>query len=171
LDSKDFPTAEQLNALIKSLFEECTPGLLECARSSGCSPEVAEDLVQDTFAVALEKPLKLYYAPNRRRWLKRTLKNLIWNHQTKVMYAQKLLSMLAQQRRESQTDELNPSVLYRGMIEEKDLRLLFRYWVRQEPVKKIAADLDIGMEACWKRLQRAKARFEKAYKEQMGRLD
>ena len=87
------------------------------------------------------------------------------------MYAQKLLKRLEKQADETHTDELSPSILYKGMISEDDLNLLLRYWDYGDNVENIAKDLDLKNEACKKRIQRAKARFKKAYEEQIGRLE
>ncbi len=171
MDGKAKPTAEELNELITSLFNEYTPYLVDYAQNNGCSPEVAEDLVQDTFVIALEKSEKLYYAPSQRGWIIRTLRNLIGNHQRNIIYAQKLSQMLERRSDDARAEELSLPLLYEGMIDEGDLDLLIRYWVHGDPVKKIAADLGLKFENCKKRLQRARARFAKAYEEQIGRLE
>ena len=168
---KEKPTAEELKTLIAELYIAYGSYLTDYAQNSGCNPNVAEDLVQDTFTIALQKSLDLYQATSRRGWLIRTLRNLIGNQQRNIVYAQKLLKRLEKQADETHTDELSPSILYKGMISEDDLNLLLRYWDYGDNVENIAKDLDLKNEACKKRIQRAKARFKKAYEEQIGRLE
>ena len=171
MGGKDKPTAEELKALIAELYLAYGSYLTDYAQNSGCNPYVAEDLVQETFTIALQKSLDLYQAASRRGWLIRTLRNLIGNQQRNIRYAQKLLKRLEKQASDSHTDELSPLLLYKGMISEDDLNLLLRYWDYGDSVESIAKDLNLKIEACKKRIQRAKARFKKAYEEQIGRLE
>lgn len=171
MDGKGIPTAEQLNALLSKLYEEYFDYLVDYAQSNGFSPDVAADLVQDTYTVALQKAVDLYNATSQRAWLIVTLRNLAGNHQKNIMYAQKLQQILAANYSDQSPADLPPSVLYKNMIDAEDLDILIRYWVNGDTAKMIAADLGLKEEACKKRIQRAKARFKKAYEEQIGRLE
>ncbi len=170
MEGKEMPTAEQLDALITSLFNDYASYLVDYAQNYCCSPDVAEDLVQETFIVALKKAETLYFAPSQRGWLIRTLRNLAANYQRRILYAQKLKQML-ERSDDAQTDEISPSLLYKGMISESDLDILIRYWDHGDSIQKIADDFGINSENCKKRLQRAKARFAKAYDEYIEPLN
>lgn len=170
MDRNDKPTAKELSDMVESLYEDYRDYLTDYAQSSGFSPEVSQDLMQEVFVIALQKPTDLFFAVSRKGWLIRTLKNLMWNHQRKVLYVQKLQTILERKYRPGQL-ELSNSTVYKGMIPDDDLELLIRYWVRCEKVENIAEDLVISVDACRKRLQRAKNRFKKAYEEQFGRLE
>jgi RNA polymerase sigma factor (sigma-70 family) len=171
LDGKESPATEQLNALFASLFKEHYADLLACAKSARLSQEIAEDLVQETYTVALQKISELYYADNRKGWLKQTLRNQVRNHQRGVLYAQRLQRILEVQYSETRQADLPLSVLYENLVSRKDLDLLIRYWVNGETARMIADDLGINEETCKKRIQRASARFKKAYNEEIGRLE
>ncbi len=171
MEGKTMPTAEQLNALITSLFNDYAAYLVDYAQNYRCSPEVAEDLVQETFIVALKKAETLYSAPSQRGWLIRTLRNLMANYQRRILYAQKLIQMLEKHTDDAQTDEISPSLLYKGLISESDLDILIRYWDHGDSIQKIADDYGISFDNCKKRLQRAKARFAKAYDEYIEHLN
>lgn len=170
MDRKENPTEDELNDLIASLYEQYGDYLTDYAQSCGYSPDVSQDLTHDVFVIALQKATDLYFAVSYKGWLIRTLRNLIWNHQRTVLYAQKLQLKLEKQYNNRQM-ELSTETMYEGMIDKNDLDILIRYWERSERVEKIAEDLDISVDACRKRIQRAKSRFKKAYEEQIGRLE
>ncbi len=162
MDGREKPTSEQLNAMLTSLFESYFEYLVDYAQSYGYSPEVAEDLAQEVFIIAVQKAENLYNAVSQRGWLILTLRNLTSNYQRNIMYAQRLLKNLELQFREEQPEQLSPALLYEGAIDADDLELLIRYWSDGESVKKLARDLGISEEACKKRIYRARDRFREA---------
>lgn len=170
MDGKVIPTAKQQKALLSSLYEEYFDYLVDYAQANGFSYDVAVDLVQDTYVVALQKAVDLYHASSQKAWLIVTLRNLSGNHQKNIMYAQKLQQILEANYSEKSPTDLHPFILYKNLIDAEDLDILIRYWVNGDTAKMIAADLGLKEEACKKRIQRAKARFKKAYEEQIGRL-
>ena len=162
MDDRKKPTAEQLDEMLTSLFKEYAAYLLDYARSIGCSPDLAEDMVQETFAVAVQKAENLYHAVSQRGWLILTLRNTVSNYQRNLMYAQRLLKKLELQLQDVKPEPLSPSILYEGLIDQKDLDLLIRYWSYGESVRSIAKSLSISEDACRKRLYRAKERLKDA---------
>ena len=166
MEGKEMPTAEQLNELLTSLYENYFGYLVDYAQNCGYSPEVAEDLVQDTFTVAVRKAEDLYHAVSHRGWLIRTLRNTASNYQRKIMYAQRLLVKLEQQYLTDRREPLAPRVLYDGLIDTKELELLIRYWADGESVRSIALSLGISEDACKKRIYRARDRLLKALEEE-----
>ena len=162
MDNRNKPTAEQLNKMLTSLFQEYADYLLDYAQNYGCSPDLAEDMVQETFTIAVQKAENLYYAVSQRGWLILTLRNTISNYQRNIMYAQRLLKKLELQLLDVKPEPLSPSLLYEGLIDQKDLDLLIRYWSYGESVKSIAKSLGISEDACRKRLYRAKERLKDA---------
>ena len=166
MDDRNKPTAEQLNAMLTSLFQEYADYLLDYAQNYGCSPDLAEDMVQETFTIAVRKAENLYYAVTQRGWLILTLRNTISNDQRNIMYAQRLLKKLELQHQEERSESLSPAYLYKGLIDSKDLELLIRYWSDGESVKSIAKSLGISEDACRKRLYRAKERLKDALEQE-----
>ena len=57
MDNRNKPTAEQLNKMLTSLFQEYADYLLDYAQNYGCSPDLAEDMVQETFTTESGKPV------------------------------------------------------------------------------------------------------------------
>lgn len=171
MENKIEPTAEEQKDLLESLYTEYFSSLVEYAQCHGCSPDLAEDLVQETFMVALEKTSELYNAPSRKGWLIRTLLYHIGNNRRSTQYAQKLMRMLEQQIKDPNGELLSLETLYHGLIREDDLKLLIGYWVKLESVKDLADERNLSEEACKKRIQRAKARFKQAFEKEIGNLN
>lgn len=171
MDNRNKPTAEQLNEMLTSLFQEYADYLLDYAQNYGYSPDLAEDMVQETFTIAVQKAENLYYAVSQRGWLILTLRNTISNYQRNIMYAQRLLKKLELQLQDVKPEPLSPSLLYEGLIDQKDLDLLIRYWSYGESVKSIAKSLGISEDACRKRLYRAKERLKDALEQEAKDLE
>ena len=170
MEGKEMPTAEQLDELLTTLYEKYFDYLVDYAQNFGYSPEVAEDLVQETFTVAVRKAEDLYYAVSQRGWLIRTLRNIASNYQRKIMYAQRLLVKLEQQHLTDRRESLDPKVLYDGLIDTKDLKLLIRYYADGEPINSIAESLGLSEGACKKHIYRTRDKFIKALEAENDKL-
>ena len=167
---KDRPSADELSEMLSSLYHEFAAYLVELAQRFGCSPDCAEDMVQDTFAVAVEKIDELYHSENRRGWLVLTLKYRIGTTYRSMQYAQKLLQDLKQLQSMDYEDQMKPEDLYSGLISEEELRLLTQFCVKGLPIKVLAEELKISEAACKKRIERAKQRFRKAYEQHVSKI-
>ena len=63
---------------------------------------------------------------------------------------------------EGYRDELDPAIQYRGLVSDEELQLLLRYYLEGRSRKELARELGIDIEACGKRIQRAKAHLKAA---------
>ena len=169
MDDKMNPTEEELSKVFISLYDKYFDVLVDYAQNHGFNSDLAEDLTQEVFMVALEKPLELYRAVSRKGWLIRTLLYRMGNCQRKMQYVQRLKAMMAQRIKEPSSEMLSPGDMYHGLISDEDLTLLIKYWVDGLTVKDLMEELGIRRDACKKRLQRAKDRFQKAYDKEIGR--
>ena len=171
MEKNENPSAEECNELVASLYREHFKYLVEMAKRSGCSSDYAEDIVQDVFQTALEKSADLYASENKVGWLILTLRNRIGHNYRAIKYAQRFMEDIQKVHTGKQeTDFLKPDDLYAGLISDEDLSLLIRFCMDGIPVKTIADELQINVETCKKRIQRAKARFLKAYKKHIGNI-
>lgn len=167
---EDTPSAGELKDMLSSLYNNFAAYLVELAQRNGCSPDYAEDLVQDTFTIAMEKIVDLYHSENRRGWLVLTLKNRIGTVYRSMQYAQRLLQNLEQLHRSDYQDGLKPEALYSGLVSEEDLRLLVDFCVNGLSVKMLAARLGISEATCKKRIERARKRFRQEYEKNITQL-
>lgn len=156
--------------LIGLLYCEHFDYMVDLARYLGQPPDVAEDLVQETFEIVLKHPEQLQTVDDERAWLIGIMKNRIRLHRRNLQYAQRLHHHLEQLYEESRRDEVPLIVLYGGCIGEKELQLLIRYYSEGWPVSRLAKDMGISAAACRKRIQRAKDQLRK-YIEENGIAD
>lgn len=77
---------------IDKLYLQMYARLFEYARSSLANDALAEEAVQDTFAIACQRPEALLNSPNPPGWLVITLKNVISNTLRRQQTAQRVLS-------------------------------------------------------------------------------
>ena len=125
--------------------------------------DIAEDAVQETFVVALRKIDILMKSPNPAGWLMNTLKNINGD----IYRQRKRLANIF-----TKLEDIHPSIEsvnnfrfeYEGIIDKDELVLLFWIYCDGLSYQEAADILDISLDACKKRIQRAKLRFKQAIK-------
>ena len=139
---------------IERLYREMYTRLCIYAMSALGSKALAEEVVQDTFRIACIKPDGLMSSKNPRGWLINTLKNVIRNRRrTEARLSNALLAaMSAYEPQASTTVETTEFIVaYSDALGEED-----RYTMLEA-----AEELGITVEACKKRVQRAKKKLQK----------
>ena len=119
---------------------------------------------QDTFRIACIKPDGLMSSKNPRGWLINTLKNVIRNRRrTEARLSNALLAaMSAYEPQASTTVETTEFIVaYSDALGEEDFQLLVNIVVRRYTMLEAAEELGITVEACKKRVQRAKKKLQK----------
>lgn len=150
--------------LISTLYHEMFPMLLAYARSALGDGDMAEEAVQETFCVACKRQRELTESTNPRGWLVNTLKNVIRQlRRDRAREAALLAALTAQQDGEdnSARSGTDPDLLYSDLQHDPDYLLLKRLALDQYTIAKLAAELGISVEACKKRVQRARRRLQK----------
>jgi RNA polymerase sigma factor (sigma-70 family) len=168
LEKPENPSAADPCKLVDSLYREQFTKLVELAQRSGCSPDFAEDIVQDVFRIAMEKAAELQASKNHVGWLVKTLRNRIGHNYRAMQYAQRLKAEMEKIHNDRYEDKLAPNDLYRGLISDYELNLLIRFYVEGRSIRSIAEQDKISYENCKKRVQRAKAHFYRAYRDLFG---
>ena len=93
------------------------------------------------------------------------LRNVIGHALRRMQYAARIAEQLRTEvltGSEGYRDELDPETLYRGLVSDEDLQLLLRFYLEGRSRKELARELGIDVEACGKRIQRAKAHLKAA---------
>ena len=129
---------------------------------------LAEEAVQDTFRIASYKAKKLLSSPNPQGWLTITLKNVIAN--MKLMRARLSKVVVASLDADKSmpyavTDETDIDFIYGDLISSEDYGLLKRIVFEKQTMPEAASELGISIEACKKRVQRAKKNLREILKE------
>ncbi len=142
---------------IQTLYLDHYPALQSYVFSLGFPEDTAEDWLQETFLVAIRRIDILQGCSSPRAYLIRILRNVIGYHLRSLKYAAELANRLRESEEEEYLDEVAPEVLYRGLVQDDELRLLLRFYRDGCSQKELAEELGIDLNACKKRIQRAKA--------------
>ncbi len=129
------------------------------------SPALAEEAVQETFRIACAKPETLAASENPKGWITNTMKNVVRNMKRSYASLTRLvvqsLSDEAQLTRMSETDNYT-DIEYSDLIVAEEYSLLKSIVLEKNSIRDAAKELGISVEACRKRVQRAKQKLQKA---------
>ena len=156
-------TVEQ-NRMIEGLYLEMFDKMMAYARCSFDSESLAEEAVQETFRIACQKPAQLCQSINPRGWLVQTLKYTICNMQSSQATAKKLVEKyLAKQSKDStfSEDRVSLHILYEDVAHTEEFQLLVETAVEGRSHLEMANSRGISLDACKKRVQRAKETLRK----------
>lgn len=152
---------------IEALYLEMFNVLKIIARSKLGSDGLAEEAVQETFRIACQKPDALCSSPNPQGWLMLTLKNTVCNMIRTRSSAQKLVEqyMVSQIKEVSVSeDRIDLRILYENVADSEEFKLLIELALEGKSHKEMADARGITVEACKKRVQRAKEKLQKKLK-------
>lgn len=123
--------------------------------------DLAQDVVQDTFLIAQAKIDRLMESESPKGWLFNTLKNVIGNT---YKQQKRLADMVSIDDCDiPTTTELSVEATYHSMIPDEDLQLLIWVYCEERPYSEVAQRLGISLDACKKRIQRARLKFRAAF--------
>ena len=153
---------------IARLYKEMYNNLYTYAYGILQEKELSEELAQETFRIACDKPSELLSSKNPQGWLMNTLKNVMWNAQRKRATMAKYIAVaeavdIGQIR--APDPGSNIDLMYSDLIGEAEFQLVKRIAVDRYTVLEAAEELGISVETCKKRVQRAKAKLRKHFEE------
>ena len=145
---------------MEQLYREMFPKLYMYALRIISNPSLAEEAVQNTFCIACSKEDRLFSCDNPHGWLMNTLKNVIRNMlRDRAKLAISVFDIM-EESNISTNDEVNVDVLYSDISKTEDFQLLKWIALDKYSIREISDNLGISMEACKKRVQRAKKRLQ-----------
>lgn len=151
-------TAQQRNQ-IGELYQEMYESLLSYALSSLVNRSLAEESIQETFRIACMKPEDLLTSPNPKGWLINTLKNTIRNIKRSRDHANRLLlaytAMYGSDVAFSE-DKISMEITYSNVADLEEFKLIKEMAVEGKSHLEMAENRGISVDACKKRVQRAK---------------
>ena len=154
--------------LIEQLFLEMYDKLVTYARCSLPDASLAEEAVQETFQIACLKPDKLCESLNPRGWLVNTLKYTILNMKRSRESARQLLSNYLITQNECiafSEDKLSLQLMYEDISHTEEFRLIKEMAIDRRSHLEMANSRGITVNACKKRVQRAKETLQKKIKQ------
>lgn len=150
--------AEQ-NEYIGQLYSKLFRYLKIYAQSNLGNEALAEEAVQETFRIACSKPADLLASPNPIGWLINTLRNTIRNTKRSCAKTENLLRAYQAAHEydlANAEDELSLEVVYENVADTDAFKLLTEMAVEGRSHFEMAKDRGISIDACKKRVQRAK---------------
>lgn len=148
------------NAQIEQLYHELFRPLTIYALSVLRNKELAEEAVQETFRIACAKPEAVCSSLNPKGWLLVTLKNVLKNTVRGMASASRLTEAVKEESKPSSTDPVNIRLLY-GRLADTDEFQLIQGVAEGKTMLELARERNISVEACKKRVQRAREYLKK----------
>lgn len=153
---------------LETLYREMYLPLCNYAVSALGNYHLAEEAVQDTFRIACNKAEELFNSGNQKGWITNTLKNVIRNIRKNQAITNNLVInalSIDDMEIEAQNDEISFNVVYENLLGQEDFDLLSKIVLKRYTMLEAASELNISVEACKKRVQRAKKRLRELLNE------
>ena len=158
----------EYSAQIEKLYLEMYDMLIAYARCSFEEASLAEEAVQETFRIACQKPEQLCGSINPKGWLVNTLKFTIRNMRRNRENARQILStyLIAQNECVAYSeDRLSLQLLYEDISDLEEFKLIKEMAIDGKSHLEMASARGISVDACKKRVQRAKETLQKKIKQ------
>ena len=149
---------------IEKLYQEMFHPMLAYAQNALNGRALAEESVQDTFRIACVKAENLLSSPNPKGWLLNTLKYVIRNTIRSHAYLNRLVIASLDfdeniSHEKEHIDDLEIDLLFSDLVDNEDYKLIKRIALDKCTILKVSQELGISVEACHKRVQRARKRL------------
>lgn len=156
------------NREIERLYLLMYDRLFVYARSSLGNDALAEEAVQETFQIACMKPEPLCASPNPEGWLVNALKNVLSNMERSRATAKRILTdYLSAQLKEMAVSEDGSrfELLYENIVEMEEFKLIKEMVIDEKSQLELAQERGISLDACKKRVERAKKKLREKMQE------
>lgn len=154
---------------IESLYKEMYTQLCVYAMNALNDRQLAEEAVQDTFRIACIKIDNLFKSDNPRGWLTLTLKNVIKNiRRSRSRMNSMLITALSidDMVLVSPNGDFEFDITYSDLLGNDDFAILKMVIINRYTMLEASSELGISVEACKKRVQRAKKKLKKIIEEE-----
>lgn len=143
---------------IEEFYLEMYDRLFIYARSALDNESLAEEAIQETFRIVCMKPEDLLSSPNPKGWIVNTLKYTIQNMKRSRDKANVLLTqyLAANSSVAFSEDRISLEVTYENVARSEEFNLIKEMAVDGRSHLEMAQSRGISVDACKKRVQRAK---------------
>lgn len=153
---------EPWKTAVERLYKEMYPALHVYALKILGDGTLAEEAVQDAFCIACAKREQFLSSPNPQGWIMLTLKHVMQNTLRAQAKLQRLLSLDEGEELPAGTVEwVSVDLLFGDVSGSEDFQLLKRIALDRCTMPELAQELGVSVEACKKRVQRARKRLQK----------
>lgn len=130
---------------------------------------LAEEAVQEAFAIAWSKVDVLMDSPNPKGWMMETLKHVIQatrRSREKARWAAQAAQTATEPGDVARTDPEDLDVIYGDLVGETAYELMKEYALEHQTVAQLARARGLSLEACKKQVQRARKKLKKYFAKQ-----
>ena len=162
------PAAKEQTRQMEQLYRQTYPSLLIYAQSALRNDHLAEEAVQDTFRIACGKQNAVFQSGNPAGWLMNTLKYVIQNMKRSRARLNRLVVQamtLSEDLAVSQPQDHDLEADLQRVLSPQDYQMLVLTALHGYTMKDLAVEFDLSVEACKKRLQRAKKKLQEQWEE------
>lgn len=150
---------------VEKLYKEMYPALHAYARRVLEDSALAEEAIQDAFCIACARRDQFLTSPNPQGWIMLTLKHVMQNTLRAQAKLKALLALDAGAKQASGEPELmSVDLLFCDVSDSEDFRLLKQIALERCTILELSEELGVSVEACKKRVQRARKRLQKKLK-------
>ena len=145
--------------LIDRLYFEMFESLVGYANSYLNDLHRAEELTQEVFISAVQKPQALLDSPNPKGWLYKAMWNMVQNNNRVTMRQMKLIAdFLTLNGREITVsiDQPDLKLKYGALADTEEFKLIYDMAVLGKTHEEMAVERNISINTCKKRVERAK---------------
>lgn len=155
---------------LEEIYRDMYPLLLCYTQSAleGDAP-MAEEAVQEAFAIAWSKVDVLMDSPNPKGWMMETLKHVIQatrRSREKARWAAQAAQAATEPGDVARTDPEDLDVIYGDLVGETAYELMKEYALEHQTVAQLARARGLSLEACKKQVQRARKKLKKYFEKQ-----
>lgn len=149
--------------VIELLYREMYASLCNYAMNALDDRQLAEEAVQDAFRIACMRPDSLMGSDNRKGWLMSTLKNVICNiRRSRARLNNLVISAVSidDLKIEAPSSDNSFEMIYSDLLGQDDFELLKMIVINKYTMLEASTELGVSVEACKKRVQRAKRKLK-----------
>ena len=152
-------------AAVEELYREMYPALHVYALRIMGDEGLAEEAVQDAFCIACARREQFLSSANPQGWIMLTLKHVMQNMlRAQTKRKRHLVLDVGEVQAVEEPELVSVDLLFGDVAESEDFRLLKRIALDQCTVAELAQELGVSVEACKKRVQRARKRLQRKLK-------
>ena len=150
---------------LEKLYKEMYPALHVYAMRILEDSALGEEAVQDAFCIACAKREQFLSSQNPQGWIMLTLKHVMQNMQRSQAKLKKVVSLDEEEYLTAGPSELiSVDLLFGDVSESEDFLILKRIALDRYTIVELSEELGVSVEACKKRVQRARKRLRQKLK-------
>lgn len=147
---------------LEKLYKEMYPALHVYAMRILEDSALGEEAVQDAFCIACAKREQFLSSQNPQGWIMLTLKHVMQNMQRSQAKLKRITSLDEEECPAAESSELiSVDLLFGDVSESEDFLLIKRIALDRYTIVELAEELGVSVEACKKRVQRARKRLQR----------